>query len=73
MDRSSTCCLGISRSQLGLVAQSVAGPTADPEVTSLVRYHTFVKINHEIISTVIFLPPLIQGGLLLVSSGSTST
>ena len=49
---------------LGRVAQSVtclatdACLTADPGVTSsiLVRSHTFVEIDHEIISTVILLP-----------------
>ena len=48
----------------GRVAQSVmclatdACLTADPGVASLVpaRYHTFVEIDHEIISTVILLP-----------------
>ena len=46
------------------VAQSVtclakyACPTADPGVTKLIpaRSHTFMEIDHEIISTVIFLP-----------------
>ena len=49
---------------LGRVAQSVtclatdACLTADPGVASsiLVRSHTFVEIDHEIISTVILLP-----------------
>ena len=49
---------------LGLVAQSVtclatdASLTADPGVASLIlaRSHTFVEIDHEIISTVILLP-----------------
>ena len=48
----------------GRVAQSVtclatdACLTADPGVTSSIpaRYHTFVEIDHEIISTVILLP-----------------
>ena len=48
----------------GRVAQSVtclatdACLTADPGVASLIpaRYHTFVEIDHEIISTVILLP-----------------
>ena len=48
----------------GRVAQSVtclatdACLTADPEVASSIpaRYHTFVEIDHEIISTVILLP-----------------
>ena len=49
---------------LGRVAQSVtclatdACLTADPGVASSIpaRYHTFVEIDHEIISTVILLP-----------------
>ena len=51
----------------GRVAQSVmclatdACLTADPWVASSIpaRYHTFVEIDHEIISTVILLLPLI--------------
>ena len=50
--------------QLGLVAQSVtclatdASLTAGPGVASSIpaRSHTFVEIDHEIISTVILLP-----------------
>ena len=50
--------------QPGRVAQSVkclatiASLTADPGVTSSIpaRSHTFVEIDHEIISTVILLP-----------------
>ena len=53
-----------SLKQLGRVAQSVtclatdACLTADPGVASSIpaRYHTFVEIDHEIISTVILLP-----------------
>ena len=43
--------------------------TADPEVESLIPAwsHTFVEIDHEIISTVILLLPLIQEGLLSVT------
>ena len=39
-----------------------ASLTADPGVASsiLARSHTFVEIDHEIISTVISLPPLIH-------------
>ena len=46
--------------------------TTDPGVASLipVRYHTFVEIDHEIISTVI---PLIKEGLLSVTSESMCT
>ena len=53
-----------SKSKPGRVAQSVtclatdACLTADPGVASSIpaRYHTFVEIDHEIISTVISLP-----------------
>ena len=43
---------------------------ADPEVTSSIPawFHTFVRIDYEIISTVILLLPLIQEGLLSVTS-----
>ena len=49
--------------------QLVASPIADPGVMSLIpaRYHSFVEIDHEIISMAILLP-LIQGGLLSVKS-----
>ena len=54
----------ISEPTPGRVAQSVtrlatdACLTADPGVASSIpaRYHTFVEIDHEIISTVILLP-----------------
>ena len=54
----------ISLQRPGRVAQSVtclatdASLTADPGVASLIpaRSHTFVEIDHEIISTVILLP-----------------
>ena len=54
----------IQSSTPGRVAQSVtclatdACLTADPGVASSIpaRYHTFVEIDHEIISTVILLP-----------------
>ena len=57
----STTCTGVSP---GRVAQSVtclatdASPTAFPGVASSIptRSHTFVEIDHEIISTVILLP-----------------
>ena len=41
----------------GPVAQLVASPTADPAIMSsiLAQSHTFVEIDHEIISTVILL------------------
>ena len=56
----------------GCLAQSVASPPADPSVANSIpsRSHTFVVIDHEIISTVIFLFPLIQEGLLSVTSES---
>ena len=44
--------------------------TADPGVASLIpgaRYHTFVEIDHEIISTVIHLLPLIYSRRVVVS------
>ena len=55
---------------MGLEAQSVASPTADLGGESLIpaRSHTFVEIDHEIISTVILLLLLIQEGLLSVTS-----
>ena len=54
----------LSNNTPGCVAQSVtclatdACLTADPGVASSIpaRYHTFVEIDHEIISTVILLP-----------------
>ena len=44
-------------------------PTADPRVVSLIpaQSHTFVEIEHEIISTVILLLPLIQEWFLSVT------
>ena len=60
---------------MGRVAQSVtclatdACLTADPGVASSIpaRYHTFVEIDHEIISTVILLLPLIYSRRVVVS------
>ena len=51
------------------ISQLVASPTADPGIVSLIPTTslTFVEIEHEIISTVIFLP-LIEEGLLSVKS-----
>ena len=48
---------------------------ADPGVTRLIpaQSHTFVEIDHEIISTAILLLPLIQEGLLSVTSESMCT
>ena len=56
---------------LGPVAQSVASPTADIGAVSSIpaRSHTFVEIDHEIISMVILLL-LIQERLLSVTSKS---
>ena len=56
-------------------AQSVASLTADPGVESLnpAQSSTFMEIDHEIISTVILLLPLIQEGLLSVTSKSMCT
>ena len=59
----------------GRVAQSVtclatdACLIADPGVASLIpaRYHAFVEIDHEIISTVILLLPLIYSRRVVVS------
>ena len=57
----------------GRVEQSVERPTADPGVVSLspIRLHTFVEIDQEIISTVVL--PMIQEGLLSVTSESMCT
>ena len=53
----------------GPVGQSIVSPTADPLVASLIWAwsNTFMEINHEIISMVILLFPLIQEGLLSVT------
>ena len=59
----------------GPVAQSVTSTTADAGVMSLIpaQFHVFMEIDHEIISTVILLLPLIQEGLLSVTSESMCT
>ena len=56
------------------IVQSVTCLSADPGVASLIlaQSHTLVEINHEIISTAIFLA-LIQKGLLSVTSESMCT
>ena len=70
--------------KVNIVAQSVtclatdACLTADPGVTSSIpaRYHTFVEIDHEIISTVILLPSadlFKKGCCLSVTSESMCT
>ena len=58
--------------QPGHVAWLVVSQNADPEVASLIlaRSHTFVEIDHEIISMVTHLLPLIQEGLLSVTRES---
>ena len=60
---------------LGPLAQSVASPTTDPRVVSLIpaRSHTFMEIDREIICKAILLLPLIQEGLLSVTSESMCT
>ena len=61
--------------QQGPVAQWVASQIADPGALSsiLVLSHISVEIDHEIFSMVILLLPLIQEGLLLVTSESMCT
>ena len=53
----------------GRVAQSVTCLTTDPGVASSIpaRSHAFVEIDHEIISTVILLLPLIYSRRFVVS------
>ena len=41
--------------------------TADPGVGSLIQSQTFAEIDHDIISTAILLPSLIQGFLSVTS------
>ena len=50
----------------------LVSPTADPGVQSMIPawFHTFVEIDHEIISTVILLFPQVQEGLFSVTSKS---
>ena len=47
----------------------VTSQFADPGVMSLIldRLHTFVETDHKIFSTVVFLLPLIQEGMLSVT------
>ena len=54
------------------VVQPVTSLNADLGVSSLIpaQSHTFVEIDHEILFTAIILLPLIQEGLLLVTSES---
>ena len=60
------------RNARGRLAQSVASLTADPGVGGSVPTlsHTFVEIDHEIVSMVILLLPLIQEGLLSLTRES---
>ena len=62
----------VTKTLLGSVAQSVTYWTADTGVESSIqaRSNTFMEIDHEIISTIILLFPLIQERLLLVTSES---
>ena len=50
----------------------LASLIVDPGVASsiLAQFHTFLEIDHEIIFTVILLLPLIQEGLLSITSES---
>ena len=52
---------------------SVVGNASDCRSRGRERSHTFMEIDHEIISTVILLLRLIQGGLLSVTSESMCT
>ena len=57
------------------IAQSEVSLLADPGVGISIpaQCHTFVEIDYEIISTVILLLPLIQEGLLSITSDSMCT
>ena len=57
------------------IAQLVARTTADPGVANSfqARSHTFVEIDHEIISTIILLFPLKQEELLSLITESICT
>ena len=59
----------ISRYILSPIAQLVASLTADPGVVSSIpaRSHALVEVDHEIISKVILLLPLIQERLSVSS------
>ena len=59
----------------GHIALSVTSLTADPGVATSIptRSPTLVEIVHEIISTAILLLPLIQEGLLSITSESMCT
>ena len=59
----------------GPVVQSVACPTTDQGVASLMpaRSHTFMEVDHEITYLVILLPSADSIGLLSVTSESMCT
>ena len=51
----------------GHIAQSVMGLTAEPGVASIIphRFHTFMEMDHEIISMVILLPSTDSGRIVV--------
>ena len=57
------------------IAQLVASQIADPGVVSSIMAwsHTFLEIDHEIVSMVILFLPLIQEGLVSVTNASMYT
>ena len=57
---------------LGPIAHLAVSPIANPRVVNMIKdqSHTFVEIDHEIFATVILLLPLIQEGLMSVTSES---
>ena len=59
----------------GCIGQWITSPTADPGVASLIpaRSHTYMEIDHEIISMVILLLPLIQEGLMSLTRENMCT
>ena len=61
----------LSSKQPGLVASLIADPGVASSIPA--QSATFLEINHEIISMVILLLPLIQEGLLSVSSENMCT
>ena len=60
---------------MGPIAQLVASQIFDSGVVGsiLARPHTFVEIDHEIFSAISILFPLIQEGILSVTSESMCT
>ena len=62
----------VNRYFTGCITQLVTSLTADPGVPNLIPAwsHTSMEIDHEIISSAILLLPLIQEGLLSVTSES---